>query len=206
MNASWILRCTTLEHRLAPAPSPTRPCAKPHWDSGKASPSDMSHWRGKLKALKVSFKLAAHLLGTCELQLRPLGPLCRLQSHRQDSDLGPTAKPSPNSLLNQTMVSERTTPPEWPSQSQMSVSEESIGTYVMGKANSGQGSWRLTCIPSFVTNTPCRCGWVAECLWATDSPWVKDRGWNGYRRSPCPGQVTVDKNHWVSDGKYAVTD
>lgn len=95
MNASWILRCTTLEHRLAPASSPTRPCAKPHWDSGKASPSGMSHWRGKLKAPKVSFKLAAHLLGTCEMQLRPLGPLCRLQSHRQDSDLGPTANPPP---------------------------------------------------------------------------------------------------------------
>lgn len=111
MNAYWILRCTTLEHRLAPDSSLTRQCAKPHWDSGKASSSEGSHWRGKLKAPEVSFKLAAQLLGTCQLQLRPLGPLCRLQSHRQDSDLEPVAKPSPNSLLNQIMVSERTTPP-----------------------------------------------------------------------------------------------
>ena len=139
MNASWILRCTTLEHRLAPASSPTGPCVKPHWDSGKASPSGMSHWRGKLKAPKVSFKLAAHLLGTCEMQLRPLGPLCRLQSHRQDSDLGPTAKPSPNSLLNQRMVSERTTPPEWLSQSQMSASEESMGPMLWGKQTLDKG-------------------------------------------------------------------
>lgn len=38
MNAYWILRCTTLEHRLVPDSSLTCQCAKPHWDSGKPVP------------------------------------------------------------------------------------------------------------------------------------------------------------------------
>lgn len=178
MNAYYTLRCTALELSLAPALSPTHQCAKPHWDSRKASSFDVSHWRGKLKTPEVSFELAAHLLGTGQLQRRPLGPLCRLQSRRQNLDPGPTlAKPSPNPLLTQ-VVSERTTPAEWPSQSRISVSvlTQSIRVDVVGVANSGQVSCSLTCVPSFVTNTPCRCGWVAECLWATVSPYVKEGG------------------------------
>lgn len=65
MHCSGMLAC--------PSFASNSPCAKPYWDSRNTSSFDVSHWRGEPKTTEVSFRLASHLLGTCQLQLRPLG-------------------------------------------------------------------------------------------------------------------------------------
>lgn len=48
------------------------PCAKTHWGSRNHSSSEVTPRRGTPETPEVSFELTAHILETCQLQLRPL--------------------------------------------------------------------------------------------------------------------------------------